>query len=153
MTQPLLDVGVEAAAYEPVQRLLGARINMLRRMHHKMVVVDGGCAFVGGINYSIDHLAESGKMAKQDYAIEIAGPLVGQIRAFCRAACTCRSRAAPGAERWRREARPRAPAARTMPTRRPPAAAHGGVRHARQRGTRATSRGTTAPQCDRRASA
>jgi cardiolipin synthase len=58
---------------------------MLRRMHHKLVVVDGRRAFVGGINYSIDHLADFGPLAKQDYAVEVEGPLVGQIRAFCRA--------------------------------------------------------------------
>jgi cardiolipin synthase len=84
-TQPLLDAGVRLRIFEPAQRLFGARVNMLRRMHHKLVVVDNQRAFVGGINYSIDHLAEFGALAKQDYAVEIEGPLVGQIRAFCRA--------------------------------------------------------------------
>jgi cardiolipin synthase len=84
-TQPLLDAGVKLRSFEPAQRLFGARINMLRRMHRKLVVVDRRRAFVGGINYSIDHLAEHGPLAKQDYAVEIEGPLVGQIQAFCRA--------------------------------------------------------------------
>ncbi|MDP3812059.1 MAG: cardiolipin synthase ClsB [Hydrogenophaga sp.] len=84
-TQPLLDAGVRLRSFEPVQRLFGARINLLRRMHHKLVVVDGQRAFVGGINYSIDHLEEFGPLAKQDYAVEVDGPLVGQIQAFCRA--------------------------------------------------------------------
>jgi cardiolipin synthase len=84
-TQPLLDAGVRLRSFEPVQRLFGARINLLRRMHHKLVVVDGRVAFVGGINYSIDHLEEFGPLAKQDYAVEVEGPLVGQIQAFCRA--------------------------------------------------------------------
>ncbi len=84
-TQPLLDAGVKLRSFEPAQRLFGARINMLRRMHRKLVVVDRRRAFVGGINYSIDHLAEHGPLAKQDYAVEIEGPLVGQIEAFCRA--------------------------------------------------------------------
>jgi cardiolipin synthase len=84
-TQPLLDAGVKLRSFEPVQRLFGARVNMLRRMHHKLVVVDGRRAFVGGINYSIDHLADYGPLAKQDYAVEVEGPLVGQIQAFCRA--------------------------------------------------------------------
>ena len=83
-TQPLLDAGVKLRSFEPAQRLFGARINMLRRMHRKLVVVDGVRAFVGGINYSIDHLAEYGPLAKQDYAVEIEGPVVGQIQAFCR---------------------------------------------------------------------
>ncbi|WP_066268606.1 cardiolipin synthase ClsB [Hydrogenophaga palleronii] len=84
-TQPLLEAGVQLRAFEPAQRVLGTRVNLLRRMHHKLVVVDGQRAFVGGINYSIDHLAEFGAQAKQDYAVEVQGPLVGQIQAFCRA--------------------------------------------------------------------
>ena len=83
--RPLQDAGVKVRSFEPAQRLFGARINMLRRMHRKLVVVDGRRAFVGGINYSADHLADFGPLAKQDYAVEIEGPLVGQIHAFCRA--------------------------------------------------------------------
>jgi cardiolipin synthase A/B len=52
------------------------------------VVVDGLRAFVGGINYSVDHLEDYGPLAKQDYAVEVEGPLVGQIQAFCRASLT-----------------------------------------------------------------
>lgn len=84
-TQPLLDAGVKLRSFEPAQRLFGARINMLRRMHRKLVVVDGQRAFVGGINYSIDHLDGHGPRGMQDYAVEIQGPLVEQIQTFCRA--------------------------------------------------------------------
>jgi cardiolipin synthase len=84
-TGPLLDAGVNLRSYEPAEVLFGARVNMLRRMHRKLVVVDGRVAFVGGINYSIDQLAESGPLGKLDYAVEVRGPLVEQIRAFCRA--------------------------------------------------------------------
>jgi cardiolipin synthase len=84
-TGPLLEAGVRLRTYEPAQILFGTRINMLRRMHRKLVVVDGRVAFVGGINYSIDHLAEYGPRAKQDYAVEVEGPLVEQVQAFCRA--------------------------------------------------------------------
>ena len=83
--QALHAAGVQLRSFEPAQRLFGARINMLRRMHRKLVVVDGQRAFVGGINYSADHLPDFGPLAKQDYAVEIEGPLVGQIQAFCRA--------------------------------------------------------------------
>ncbi len=84
-TGPLVEAGVRLRSYEPAQRLFGSRVNMLRRMHRKLVVVDGRVAFVGGINYAIDQLAESGPLGKQDYAVEVQGPLVGQIQAFCRA--------------------------------------------------------------------
>lgn len=95
-TGPLLEAGVQLRAYEPVRRVLGARVNLLRRMHRKLVVVDGRTAFVGGINYSIDHLAEYGPQAKQDYAVRIEGPLVDQIHAFCRSSID----PAPPAGRW-----------------------------------------------------
>ncbi len=84
-TQPLMDAGVHLRSFEPAQRLFGARINMLGRMHHKLAVIDGRLAFVGGINYSKDHLVHLDPMSKQDYAVEVEGPLVGQIQAFCRA--------------------------------------------------------------------
>jgi len=108
MLDPLAAAGVQVRAYEPVRGSLGRRLNVFRRMHRKLVVVDDTVAFVGGINYSIDQLAEFGPMAKQDYAIEIAGPLVGQIRAFCRAALQTpqpRRHAWP----WRRERRDATP--------------------------------------------
>jgi cardiolipin synthase len=49
-------------------------------------VIDQQVAFVGGINYSADHLADFGPEAKQDYAVEIHGPLVAEIHRFCHAA-------------------------------------------------------------------
>jgi len=80
---PLLEAGVQVRVFDPAYTVLGYRINPIRRMHRKIVVVDGERAFVGGINYSHDHLAEFGPKGKQDYAVEIEGPLVGQIQAFC----------------------------------------------------------------------
>ena len=64
-------------------------------MHRKMWWSTARVAFVGGINYSADHLADFGPMAKQDYAVEFAGPLVSQIRALLpRGAARRHSRAA-----------------------------------------------------------
>ena len=57
-TQSMLDAGVHLRSFEPARRLFGARINMLGRMHHKLVVIDARRAFVGGINYAQDHLVE-----------------------------------------------------------------------------------------------
>ena len=74
--------GVRIHVFDPAPRLWGLRTNLLRRMHRKIVVVDAERAFVGGINYSIDHLASFGAGAKQDYAVEIEGPLVRHIRGF-----------------------------------------------------------------------
>ena len=74
--------GVRLRAFDPHPRFLGLRLHAFRRMHRKIVVVDGHTAFVGGINFSADHLIDYGPQAKQDYAVRIAGPLVAQIRQF-----------------------------------------------------------------------
>src|SRR3569832_542298 len=82
----LAEAGVRMHIFEPAKRLLGWRWNLLRRMHRKIVVVDGEVAFVGGINYSADHLGDFGPEAKQDYAVEIHGPLVAEVHRFCHTA-------------------------------------------------------------------
>jgi cardiolipin synthase A/B len=78
--------GVRIHSFNPGPRPFGLRPHLLRRMHRKIVVVDREVAFVGGINYSADHLADFGPEAKQDYAVEIHGPLVAEIHRFCHAA-------------------------------------------------------------------
>lgn len=80
--QSLSSAGVRIHVFDPAPRLWGWRTNMFRRMHRKIVVIDGERAFVGGINYSADHLLDYGPTAKQDYAVEIEGPVVAHIRGF-----------------------------------------------------------------------
>jgi cardiolipin synthase len=80
----LTSAGVRLRSFDPSLRVLGIRFNVLRRMHRKIVVVDGRVAFVGGINFSADHLMDFGPQAKQDYSIELQGPVVMEIRRFVR---------------------------------------------------------------------
>ncbi|HET7797326.1 MAG TPA: cardiolipin synthase ClsB, partial [Nevskia sp.] len=82
--QSLAEAGVRMHVFDPGKRLFGKRFNVLRRMHRKIVVVDGTVAFVGGINYSADHLADFGPEAKQDYSVRVEGPIVAEIRTFAR---------------------------------------------------------------------
>lgn len=82
----LREAGVRVHSFNPGLRPFGWRPHLLRRMHRKIVVVDREVAFVGGINYSADHLKDFGPEAKQDYAVEIRGPLVAEIHRFCHAA-------------------------------------------------------------------
>ena len=105
--RPLAEAGVRLREFDPARRIFGTRVNLFRRMHRKLVAVDGQHAFVGGINFSIDHLSEFGPMAKQDYAIEIQGPLVSQIRDFCRASLTSpQPRRRSWMQRWRDRKQP-----------------------------------------------
>jgi cardiolipin synthase len=78
--------GVRLHVFDPGPRPFGLRPKLLRRMHRKIVVIDGQLAFVGGINYSADHLADFGPLAKQDYAVEVRGPIVADIHRFTHAA-------------------------------------------------------------------
>jgi cardiolipin synthase len=82
----LTEAGVRMHVFDPGSRLFGQRLNLLRRMHRKIVVIDSKLAFVGGINFSADHLHDFGPEAKQDYAVEIRGPLVAEIQRFTHAA-------------------------------------------------------------------
>lgn len=81
----LIEAGVNFHVFQPAPKLF-RRLHVFRRMHRKLVVVDGKRAFVGGINYSADHLADYGPEAKQDYAVEAEGPIVGYIHSFAIAA-------------------------------------------------------------------
>lgn len=74
--------GVKIHMFDPKPRIMGKRVNLFRRLHRKIVVIDAERAFVGGINFSADHLGDFGPEAKQDYAIEILGPLVDDIHRF-----------------------------------------------------------------------
>jgi cardiolipin synthase A/B len=98
----LTEAGVRLHVFDPGSRVFGKRLNVLRRMHRKIAVIDGAVAFVGGINYSADHLADYGPQAKQDYAIEIRGPLVAEIHRFTHAALAQGQRYERTRRWWRR---------------------------------------------------
>ena len=108
----LSDAGVTVNVFDPQPWFFGWRPKMLRRMHRKTVVIDGKLAFVGGINYSADHLADFGPDAKQDYAVEIVGPVVDEIHRFVHAQLP-----RPGRLRrwWRNRRQARAPASADRP--------------------------------------
>lgn len=97
-------VGIRIHVFDPARKLF-RRINYFRRMHRKLVVVDGKRAFVGGINYSADHLADYGPEAKQDYAVEAEGPIVAHIRSFMKDAI---AEGKPGRYWFRRRVTPEA---------------------------------------------
>ncbi len=94
----LTQAGVRIHVFDPGTPVLGWRTNVLRRMHRKIVVIDGRRAFVGGINYSADHLADFGPQAKQDYSVEIEGPIVTVIHDFTHRALAAGQRNASGGQ-------------------------------------------------------
>lgn len=90
LPRPYMDelsrAGVHFHVFDPEPRWLRLRVNIFRRLHRKIVVVDGLTAFIGGINLTHEHVAAYGREAKQDYAVELKGPVVPQIQRFAREA-------------------------------------------------------------------
>jgi cardiolipin synthase len=76
--------GVEVMTYRPEVAKTRIRRHRLRRLHRKLVVVDGGTAFVGGINVVDDFDDGRSALARFDYAVRIEGPLVTRIHATMR---------------------------------------------------------------------
>lgn len=75
---------VELMVYRPDAGRYGFRRHRLRRLHRKLVVVDGRIAFVGGINVIDDFDDGRSTAARFDYAVRIEGPLVARVHATMR---------------------------------------------------------------------
>jgi len=67
-------LGVHVLWFRPELARLSLHRNRLRRLHRKLVVIDGHIAFVGGINI-LEELA----VPRLDYAVEVQGPVVSEI--------------------------------------------------------------------------
>lgn len=80
----MTESGVRLHVFDPQPKVWGVRLNLFRRLHRKLVVVDQEIAFIGGINYSADHVTDFGKKAKQDYALKLRGPVVSDIHKTCK---------------------------------------------------------------------
>lgn len=95
----LADAGVAVQMFDPASKTLGIRTNWFRRLHRKIVVVDATVGFIGGINFSADHLGDFGPEAKQDYAVQITGTAVADLHHFALAQSGRQVRTRRG---WRR---------------------------------------------------
>lgn len=75
----LIGAGVQVEVYRAEIAPFKLRRHRLRRLHRKLVAIDGRVAFVGGINIIDDHdVPHLGP--RFDYAVRIEGPLVAQVR-------------------------------------------------------------------------
>ena len=83
IAQRFAAAGVQVAVYAPMPRLLTLDRERLRRLHRKLVCVDGRVAFVGGINV-LDDLWDPNHGALEhprlDYAVRLRGPIVDAVR-------------------------------------------------------------------------
>lgn len=79
--QQLLTDKVQVLIYHPKISPFTLRRNCLRRLHRKLVMIDGRLAFVGGINI-IDDISYPGHLPfRCDYAVRIEGPLLATVAA------------------------------------------------------------------------
>ncbi|AXQ31177.1 cardiolipin synthase ClsB [Solimonas sp. K1W22B-7] len=105
-------VGVKVHFFDAQPKFMGYfRVNPLRRLHRKLVVIDRAIGFIGGINYSHDHLREFGPLGKQDYSVEVAGPVVEDMRELMEEALQ-----SPDRRSRRRWFRRRVPALKSFPS-------------------------------------
>lgn len=100
----MTEVGIRIRMFDPRSKLFGMRTNLFRRLHRKIVVIDGSRAFLGGINFSADHLGDFGPTAKQDYSVEVIGPVTRDIHRFALASIAATE---PSRLWWRRQRRVR----------------------------------------------
>jgi cardiolipin synthase len=84
--EAITTAGVRFHIFDPRPPVFGVRTNIFRRLHRKLVVIDACRAFIGGINFSEEHLVGSGLQAKQDYAVEVEGPVVRDLHRLAEAA-------------------------------------------------------------------
>jgi cardiolipin synthase len=75
----LRDAGVELLKYRPEVSAWQFRSHRLRRLHRKLVHVDGRLAFVGGINIIDDMNTRGQKPPRADFAVSVEGLLLPAI--------------------------------------------------------------------------
>jgi cardiolipin synthase len=71
--------GVRVLKYRPEVAPWQFRSHRMRRLHRKIVQVDGKVAFVGGINIIDDMNTPGHKPPRVDFAVRVRGPLLGLI--------------------------------------------------------------------------
>ena len=111
----LTDAGVRLLVFRPEARLPIPRRSRLRRLHHKIVAIDGERAFVGGINVIDDMHTPGHTPPRWDYAVEVGGTAAIEVLRLARRICERVARTYPGSPRTLRQ---------VWPSRLPPRAAN-----------------------------
>ena len=80
LVDEMVRAGVEWLVFRPERVRFALRRHRLRRMHRKVVVVDGVLALVGGINIIDDMDTPHQIPPRYDYAVQVQGAVVGYCR-------------------------------------------------------------------------
>ncbi len=70
--------GVLVRVYRPVAWLAGPWHHRFRRLHRKLISIDGTLAFCGGINLQTDGV--SGAAPRFDFAVRVTGSIVAEVQ-------------------------------------------------------------------------
>ena len=74
-------VGIKFKVFSPVQKILKFQIG--RRLHHKIILVDGKSALIGGINISNRYNGSLDEIAWLDFAVKVEGVVCNDILKVC----------------------------------------------------------------------
>lgn len=80
ISRRLRGAGAKLLVFRPETWNFRFRSERLRRMHRKLVVIDGEVAFVGGINIINDRDTPNRVPPRYDYAVKVEGPLLALIQ-------------------------------------------------------------------------
>ena len=80
----LLAAGVQILIYRPLPKRFSLYRDHLRRLHRKLVVIDGRLAFCGGINLTDDRDNAGTDPPRYDFSVKVEGPLVGDMHRAAR---------------------------------------------------------------------
>lgn len=76
-----MSYGIYLKRFSPLKNKRGYGLG--RRLHHKIVWVDGKVALIGGINIADKYSGYHGHKPWLDFAVEVNGPLLNEIRKVC----------------------------------------------------------------------
>ena len=77
----LEEAGVQFRFFEPLFQ--SKHLYFGRRLHHKVVVIDGACSMVGGMNIADRYNAVGGQPAWFDLALYVEGPASAELLEIC----------------------------------------------------------------------
>lgn len=73
--------GITLRRFSPINYRGGIKLG--RRLHHKIVWVDGTHALIGGINVADKYSGFHGKEPWLDFAVEVSGPICQRVKKVC----------------------------------------------------------------------
>ncbi|MBC7828199.1 MAG: hypothetical protein H7122_10665 [Chitinophagaceae bacterium] len=74
------EAGIHCRRFSPIVLL---KFRAGRRLHHKITVVDGNTAIIGGINISDKYRGDDTTLPWLDFGVQVSGPVVMDLQKLC----------------------------------------------------------------------